>query len=70
MIGLGSSESTCGVKFVKNEFYPGEPIDIWTDCDNTKCGNNVKKMKCKLFRSLSCRDANTGKYVTYNKLVR
>ena len=47
---FGSSESKCEVKFVKNQYYPGEMVDIWLDCDNSKCGKAVKSYKFKLHR--------------------
>lgn len=47
---FGSSESKCEVKFIKNVYYPGEMVDIWLDCDNSKCGKDVKSYKFKLHR--------------------
>ena len=62
---FGSTESTCEVKFVKNQYYPGEMIDIWLDCDNSKCDKAVKSYKFKLHRHLRCREALTGAYDTF-----
>lgn len=47
---FGSTESKCEVRFVKNQYYPGEMVDIWLDCDNSKCDKNVKSYKFKLHR--------------------
>ena len=60
-----SSESICEVRFIKNQYYPGEMIDIWLDCDNSKCDKAVKSYKFKLFRQLRCRESMTGQYESF-----
>lgn len=67
---FGSTESTCEVKFTKNQYYPGEQVEIWLDCDNTKCDKKVKSYKFKLFRQLRCRDATDGNYDTFTKCIK
>jgi len=37
LILFSSSESVCEVRFSRNQFYPGEMVDIWLDTDNSKC---------------------------------
>ena len=67
---FGSTESTCEVKFNKNQYYPGDEVDIWLDCDNTKCDKKVRSYKFKLFRELRCREAMSGHYDTYRTLLK
>ena len=62
---FGSTESKCEVRFIKNQYYPGEMVDIWLDCDNSKCDKNVKSYKFKLHRQLRCREATSGHYDTF-----
>ena len=59
---LGSTESVCEVRFNKNVYYPGDHVDIWLDCDNSKCSKAVKSYKIKLHRQLRCRESMTGHY--------
>ena len=47
---FGATESLLEVRFNKNVFYPGDMVDIYIDCDNTKCGKDVKSYKFKLHR--------------------
>lgn len=59
---FGSSESTMEVRFTKNVYYPGEMIDIYIDCDNTKCSNDVRSYKFKLHRLMRCKQSKSGSY--------
>jgi len=62
---LGSTETVCEVRFLKNQYYPGELADIWIDCDNSKCSKSIKSFKFKLFRQLRCRESESGHYDTF-----
>ena len=62
---FGSTESICEVKLVQNVFFPGQMVDIWLDCDNSKCDKDVKSYKFKLHRQLRCREATAGHYDTF-----
>ena len=59
---FGSSESTMEVRFTKNVYYPGEMVDIYIDCDNTKCSNDVRSYKFKLHRLMRCKQSKSGNY--------
>ena len=67
---LGSTETVCEVRFLKNQYYPGEKVDIWLDCDNSKCGKAIRCYKFKLFRQLRCRESETGHYDTFNTCLK
>jgi len=58
---FGSTESTLEVRFNKNIYYPGDIIDIYVDCDNTKCNKDVRSYKFKLHRQMRSRGVG-GKY--------
>jgi len=50
------------VRFNKNVYYPGEMIDIFVDCDNTKCNKNVRCYKFKLHRLMRSKQWKSGNY--------
>lgn len=53
------------MRFLKNQYYPGEMVDIWLDIDNSKCKNNIKSYKFKLFRRLRCREPVAGHFDSF-----
>jgi len=65
-----AAESVCKVKFTKNQYMPGELVDIGIDCDNSKVKKDVKSYKFKLFRELRCREATSGHYDTFTTLLK
>lgn len=58
------------VSFNKNQYYPGESVDIWLDTDNSKCSKPIKSYKFKLFRQLRCREPETGHYDSFSSNLK
>ena len=52
---FGATESILEVRFNKNVYYPGDMIDIYVDCDNSKCNKAVRSYKFKLHRQMRSR---------------
>lgn len=59
---FGATEATLEVRFNKNVYYPGDLVDIYMDCDNTKCNKDVRSYKFKLHRQMRSKLAKSGKY--------
>ena len=60
MAGIGSTEAKSVINLTKEEFAPGEKIQVAIDMDNTKCAKPVKSFKIKLKRVISCLSGKKG----------
>jgi len=62
VFGIGASKSISIITFPRNEFYPGDEIEVKINCDNSRCGKAIKTFKFKIYRQLICRDAVTKNF--------
>ena len=60
VFGLGGSQSITNVVFDKQQYYPGEKVEVKLDCDNSKCSSAVKSFKIKLKRKIFARGSRTS----------
>ena len=67
---FGSSQSTCEIRFNRNQYCPGDMVDIWLNCDNSKCDKAVRSYKFKLFRRLRCREPVAGHFDGFETLIK
>ena len=45
-------------------------VDIWLNCDNSKCDKAVRSYKFKLFRRLRCREPVAGHFDGFETLIK
>ena len=67
---FGSTESICEIRFNRNQYCPGDMIDIWLNCDNSKCDKAVRSYKFKLCRRLRCREPVAGHFDGFETLIK
>ena len=47
-LGMGKKESISLITLNKDQFFPGETINVKIQCDNSKCHKPVKGFKSKI----------------------
>ena len=47
-LGMGKKESISQITLDKDQFFPGETINVKILCDNSKCSKAVKEFKSKI----------------------
>lgn len=53
----------------KDQFFPGEVMNVRIDCDNSRCGKAVKGFKIKMQRNLLALGYN-GTYRSCSKYIK
>jgi len=71
LMGLGGDPVITYVVFERNQYYPGDKVNVKIICDNTKCGTAVKSFKLKFKRKVFMigerLDSNGVRVQTLNK---
>ena len=65
---MGKKESISRVTLDKDQFFPGETINVRIQCDNSKCSKAIKGFKSKIQRSVLALGYE-GRYTKSKKYV-
>ncbi len=58
LFGFGSSSFTAEVRLNRNEYLPGEQIEVYLKCDNSVCKYDVENIQFKLVQQHTYEDPN------------
>lgn len=72
LFGLAATHFKTSFTIEKFCYYPGEPISVTVDCDNSACYQYVKSFKFKLFRRVEINVGNKvlKKFTVFDNKVR